>query len=123
MKEAIVPVFTCDFCGKKQFRKCDMSIHEKWCKKSPNNQHKCFQYCKHLVKSAEEYEVENYNEAFVGEKTVFTCALTKQKMYSFIAERRKLPVINESDAIRMPLECDSFKDPCDFNDHDFDFDL
>jgi hypothetical protein len=117
MKEAVVPVFTCDYCGKKQFRKCDMSRHEKWCKKNPNNDHKCFQYCKHLLKSEEEYEGhsnQDYDETFSGKKTVFTCALTKQKMYSFIAERKKLPVVNESDVIRMPLECKSYGDDLGF---------
>lgn len=113
MKEAIIPVFTCDYCGKKKFRKCDMSRHEKWCRNNPNNQHKCFQFCRYLVKSEEEYEGRDqydYDETFTGKKTVFHCALTNQKMYSFIAERKKLPVVNESDAVRMPLECESFKD-------------
>ena len=125
MKEAVVPVFTCDHCGKKQFRKSDMSRHEKWCKKNPNNDHKCFQFCKHLIKGEEEYEGVNYDEVFIGKKTVFQCALTKQKMYSFIAERKKLPVVNESDAIRMPLKCDSYVDQyaefLDAYSQDFDF--
>lgn len=116
------PYFKCDFCGKKQFRKSDMSLHEKWCKKNPNNQHTCFKYCKHLIKSEEEYEGFDY----VGLKTVFTCDILKQKMFSFIAERKKLPIINEAGAVRMPLECDKYEDInsdyLDFlNNNDSDF--
>lgn len=110
MKEETKLVFTCDFCGKKQFRKSDMVKHEKWCSKNPNNQHKCFEYCKHLIKTQEEYDGESYNESFIGNRTIFECALTKQKMFSYIAERKKLPVINELDEIRMPLECDMYVD-------------
>jgi len=107
-------VYKCDHCGKRQFRKYDMVQHEKWCKKNPQNQHKCFQFCHHLIKSEEEYEgADHYDqgETFFGTKTVFTCGLTNQKMYSFKAERRKLPVVNEPDTIRMPLQCESFNNP------------
>jgi hypothetical protein len=115
MKIETVSVFTCDYCGKKQFRKCDMSVHEKWCKLNPNNQHKCFQYCKHLIKTEEEYEGTTYDEVFIGLRTIFTCDILKQGMYSFIAERRKLPIVNEENTVRMPLECDKYKDQ-NFND-------
>jgi len=99
-------VYECEYCGKKQFRKGDMTKHEKWCKKNPNNNHKCFQYCKHLIKEDEEYS----GSDFVGNRTIFKCALTEQKMFSYIAEKRKLPIINESGNIRMPLECDKYED-------------
>lgn len=99
-------IYKCDFCGKRQFRQCDMTMHERWCKENPKNNHKCFQFCRHLIKTSEEYDGEN----FVGHRTIFTCELTKQGMFSYIAERKRLPVINEKDSIRMPLECDKFED-------------
>lgn len=110
MKIIETPHFKCDFCGKKQFRKSDMTKHEKWCKRAPNNMHKCFYYCKHLIKSDEDYEGVGYNGEYLGRRTVFTCGVLNKKMYSFIAERKKLPVISEVDNIRMPLECDKYED-------------
>jgi hypothetical protein len=109
MTENIVPVFTCDFCGKKQFRKCDMTLHERWCKKNPNNLHKCFEFCIHLKKYEVEYEgTDRYGEEYLGKKTEFTCDVLKKQMFSFIAEKRRLPVINELHTSRMPLECDKY---------------
>jgi len=117
MEITLQNVYKCDHCGKKQFRKCDMTRHEKFCKENPNNKHKCFQYCKHLQKSEDEYEGQSHydaGETFFGVKTVFTCALTKQKMFSYIAERKSLPVVKEEDSIRMPLECEKYKDKNDW---------
>lgn len=120
MKIILQNVYHCEYCEKKQFRKCDMSRHEKHCKQNPNNQHKCFDICKHLLKEEEEYITKNRwgcnddgdtLEEYVGTRTVFKCALTNQKMYSYIAERKRLPVLNEPDVIRMPLECDKYRDP------------
>ena len=115
MKIILQNVYHCEYCEKKQFRKCDMSRHEKHCKQNPNNQHKCFEICKHLLKEEEEYKVQYSGDdtdgGYVGTRTVFKCALTNQKMYSYIAERKRLPVVNEPDTIRMPLECDKYEDP------------
>jgi len=107
MKIETMPVYTCEFCGKKQFRKSDMTKHEKWCKHNPNNQHACFKYCNHLIRE-EEYYGTGESDCPSGKKTIFTCALTNQTMYSFIAERRKLGVVTEGDTVRMPLECDKY---------------
>jgi hypothetical protein len=107
MEITLQNVYKCDHCGKKQFRKGDMTKHEKWCKGNPNNRHKCFQYCNHLIKEDEEYE----GSDFVGSRTIFKCGLTEQKMFSYIAERKRLPIINENDNIRMPVECDKYEDP------------
>src|SRR5580698_8853870 len=96
-----VSIFKCDFCGKKSFRKGDTTRHEKWCPANPNNKHACFNDCKHLIRGEEEYEG---RDEYVGKKSTFTCALTMQKMFSYIAERKKLPVVSEKDAARMPVE-------------------
>ena len=117
MKLIETTIFICDFCGKKQFRKSDMTKHEKWCKKNPQNKHKCFEFCKHLVKSREHYEQGD----FTGFKTIFTCSKLNQEMYSSIAERRKLPVITDGVTVRMPLECEHYTDTnpayCDHPDY------
>ncbi len=102
-------VHKCDYCGKKYFRKCDASRHERYCSQSPANNHLCFQQCKHLIRGEEPYEGYSGNLEFTGNRTTFTCQLTGQKMYSYIAERKRHPVVNESDTIRMPLECDKYK--------------
>ena len=99
-------IFKCEHCGKRQFRKCDMTLHERWCKKNPNNQHMCLKFCTHLEKTEEEYQ----GYEFISKRTVFKCGLTGQQMFSFVAERRKLPVVTNPDAIRMPLECDKYRD-------------
>lgn len=110
MKIIQAEIYKCGHCGKVQFRKCDMSKHEKWCKKNPNNKHMCFELCQHLKKEEIDYEVEGGydNDGYSGKRTIFTCMITSQKLFSFIAERRKLPVIKEEDTIRMPLECDKY---------------
>ncbi len=102
-----VTVFQCDHCGKKQFRKCDMTQHEKWCFKNENNKHKCFQYCKHLIRSKEFIEEGGYQM-----KTVFTCGVTKKNMFSYKAERRKISHYTP-DAERMPLKCEFYEDRMD----------
>ncbi len=109
-------IYKCDHCGKVQFRKCDMTKHEKWCKENPNNKHYCFGYCVHLLKTKEEYEGQDRYESggtFVGQRTVFTCAVTNQRMYSFLAEKRKIPI--PEGAVRMPLQCDLYKDRGEFS--------
>lgn len=122
MTEITTPHFKCDFCGKKQFRKSDMVKHEKWCKLNPNNKHICFAYCKNLIKSEEDYEGISSDGEYLGRRTVFTCTALNQKMYSFIAERRKLPIIRDPDTIRMPLDCDKYVDQSAYNPFD-DFEL
>jgi len=79
MKITTQDVFHCDFCKKKQFRKGDMTKHEKWCKYNPNNQHACFNFCENLIRSEEHYDGIYYE----SKKTVFTCNISKKEMYSY----------------------------------------
>lgn len=112
MKIETAQIYKCDHCGKVQFRKCDMSKHEKWCKLNPNNRHACYEFCKHLVKGEEQYEGQSRydsGEGYTGKRTVFTCGLTGQKMYSFKAEKLKLPVVTEEGTVRMPIKCNKFE--------------
>jgi len=97
-----VTVFQCEFCGKKQYRKNDMSLHEKWCKKNPKNDHKCFQHCVHLIKSREEIDCDR---EWPSTRCTFQCNVTKKFLYSSIAERRKIVPLLDKSVERMPLEC------------------
>jgi len=106
-------VHKCDYCGKKHFRKGDATRHEKYCSQNPANNHLCFQMCKNLVQGKEEYEGCKDEIKFTGTRTTFTCQLTGQKMYSYIAERKRHPVVTEPDTIRMPLECDKYESKTD----------
>ncbi len=108
MTEIETTIFKCDHCGKRQFRKCDMVRHEKWCKENPSNKHKCFEMCQHLVKTEEQYIIQG-EDGYVSKKTIFTCNVNSQRMFSFIAERKKLPVVNETGVVRMPLQCDDYE--------------
>lgn len=101
-------IYKCEHCGKKQFRKCDMSRHEKWCKKKPENKHKCFQFCVYLKKDTEEIEGTGniWEERGNVTRCTFTCEKTMQRMYSFIAERRGIPM--HDGEVRMPTECDMY---------------
>ena len=114
MKIIETTVYQCDYCGKKQYRKCDMTKHEKWCKKNPKNDHKCFQYCVHLVRDREDCYDEGESPKT---RRTFTCSLLNKKMYSYIAERRDI-VRNLYDCERMPLQCDSYKDRMDIYEID-----
>ncbi len=115
MKIEQATIYRCDHCGKVQFRKGDMTKHEKWYKLNPTNLHACFKFCQNLIKSEERYEVDGgysaYGNGYSGMRTVFTCKVTGMEMYSFIAERRKLPVVNDGNSIRMPIQCDHYKNP------------
>ena len=104
-------IYKCEHCKKVMFRKCDMSRHEKWCKKKPENQHKCFEYCIHLNRERETIDDGYTPYEFSSTRRVFTCGVTGQKMYSSIAERRG--IVPEG-ATRMPLECKDYHDRIDY---------
>jgi len=64
--------------------------------------------CKNLERGEEPYEAEKDGIVFNGTRTTFSCKLSGQKMFSYIAERKRLPVVTEPDTIRMPLVCDKY---------------
>lgn len=108
MKEEKKMVYTCVFCGKYYISKHHAKTHEDFCKKNPNNQHACFDFCTHLKRNSILTED--------GHITYFTCeAKDGKKMFSYKAEKfiKLYPSINNLDisgAERMPLTCELFKE-------------
>jgi hypothetical protein len=107
MKTEQRTVFICEYCQKKMFGKGAMVRHEKYCKKNPNNQHKCFQWCKHL----EMEKIREVDEMGMYNRTWFTCkAKQNQAMYSYKFEKNTSKPKDELNGLeRMPLECEHFK--------------
>jgi hypothetical protein len=86
------------------FGKGAMSRHEKYCRDNPNNQHKCFEFCKHLKRdvhiNSDDYE--NYEK-----RTYMTCMKTGKALYSYKFEKNTNKPVNALEGLeRMPLECD-----------------
>ncbi len=101
MKVKTRKVYYCDYCKKHLLTKYSMICHEKICKRNPNNFHKCFEYCKHLVKETDE------------EKTEFYCNITERFMYSYKVENKKWFKDGSRDFskhIRMPLKCKYYEE-------------
>ena len=101
-------VYYCKFCNKHMLSAGFMTIHELHCRKDPKNQHKCFQYCKHLIKKRD------------MERTDFYCEITKKHMYSYKVENKDWFCNGGSDFsehIRMPLECKYY----DIEDGHYDY--
>ena len=106
MKE--VKAYKCDFCNKVSLGK--LFHHEKYCKHNPENKHACFN-CEFLTVDLD------ITENCFGQKTsikTFHCDKKHVLMHSYIAERRKLNVVNGTE--RMPVKCDLWK----FNENDFE---
>ena len=108
MKEKQATIYQCEYCKKWYQKKHACIKHEKFCSKNPKNQHACFDMCPYLEKTYEDADVE-IGDGYTRKVTVFICKITNALMYSYIAERRNLPCINDSDHIRMPLKCDNFE--------------
>ena len=85
-----------------------MARHEKYCRYNPENKHKCFEYCTNLKR---ERVIQGRHL-----ETVFTCEITGNKMYSYLAEKKKTAYFGcpiELTGIRMPLECELYKEMSD----------
>lgn len=90
-----VEAYKCDHCPKTSTNPSALFQHERRCKKNPNNKHKCFDFCKHLV-------LEINSDTMFKQ---FKCGVTNGYMYSYKREYRGLRLYGE----RMPLECDKFE--------------
>jgi hypothetical protein len=103
MKEYIGKIFECKYCGKKSAWKTVIVNHEKICKENPNNKHKCFDFCEHLIKDV------NYDDSGIKE-TTFYCPKIDKSLYSYKVERCQhmfRHVISKK--TRMPLECNFYE--------------
>ena len=109
MKKTTETVYSCEHCGKKMFSAGAMSLHERMCRRNPNNMHRCFAICKHCTK---EYQDTKDNDYEFGNRRdiVFLCAKQPQlKMYSYKLERYLHNSPRMQGLTRMPLECDLFE--------------
>lgn len=97
-------VFECEFCGKRMLNKGSMTLHERMCRKNPNNKHKCFQYCRWLNMTYEE----GLRVFYCGN---VNCFLSEENLYSYKLERNYIGrmQIERQKLIRMPLQCDCYE--------------
>ena len=89
-----------------------MARHEKYCRRNPNNMHKCFDLCSHLKRTT---ELIPGKSPFLSNSyaTVFVCEKTGQKMYSYLLEKKATSYfgcpIKSDGLVRMPLDCRDYK--------------
>jgi hypothetical protein len=105
MKSEKTMIHTCEFCRKYYKRKNAAEWHELHCRENPKNKHKCFEFCKHLKKTDWIEPTEYGGDQKVGVE--FTCGITGKQLHSYVAERRKLSLVDWT--TRMPLECETFE--------------
>ena len=99
MRKTKESVYRCDHCNRAIVSKGSMALHERMCKKNPNNQHQCFEFCNHL----------NKEEAYNGEIS-FTCYKRPDiELYSYKLERFKSKAERMIDKERMPLQCELYE--------------
>lgn len=111
-----ITLYICEHCKKRYEVKPAAERHELYCFRNPANFHACFKHCKHLIKDKEKFDEDPHGGWATTdmERVSFQCAITKQFMYSFVAERRNcVPVYNDweedREYIRMPLECEHYE--------------
>jgi len=116
MKKTNETVYRCDHCNKAMVSAGFMKLHERMCKKNPNNQHQCFKYCKHLIK--EQFDIKDgYGHNIGSSEISFTCAkIPDIEMYSYKLERYSSKSGRISGLTRMPLECELYES---LDGHDF----
>ena len=109
MKQTNEKVYRCDHCNKAMVSAGFMKLHERMCKENPNNQHKCFQYCEHLVR--DQYDITDDEGHKCGSSEVtFTCAKKSDiELFSYKLERYKSNELRRKGMTRMPLECDLYE--------------
>lgn len=100
-------IYRCDHCPKHYLSKGAAERHEQFCRRNPNNKHRCFG-CEHLVATQEATGVDKDGNLRTAGKR-FACAKFGRDMYSYVAERRELTQRMPADVVRMPLECTGFE--------------
>ena len=99
-------VYRCAYCNKAMLSKGAMTLHERMCKKNPKNQHKCFKYCKWLIKN------KNVEDGFSEfDCTNPNCGYYNKGLYSYKLERNSTfkDRVKEDNLIRMPLMCKHYE--------------
>lgn len=104
MKVKLELVYRCDHCNKAMRSNGSMALHERMCSENPKNNHKCFQYCKYLLKDKDDSD---------GTIT-FYCENTKSKyhfqdLYSYKLERFYFNKDRINKMSRMPLKCNHYQ--------------
>lgn len=100
MKIETRKVYRCEHCNKWYISASACSVHERFCRKKPENKHKCFDFYEHL----------QMNNTYPKKEMI--CKLSGEYMYSYKWERRCHYHGNSPERKgikRMPLECDKFK--------------
>ena len=100
-------VYRCDYCNRAIVSKGSMTVHEKMCKNNPENKHKCFEYCKHLIKSTKTMDFGDEDDILLI--TEFTCSITGNKMKSYKVKRNSVLLNETKHLIFMPLKCDLYE--------------
>ena len=85
-----------------------MARHEKYCRHNPNNKHKCFDLCRHLLRKRTLIEGKDPFNRY-SYQTILSCNNLNIKMYSYLLEKKQTSFrghpIKADGLIRMPLEC------------------
>ena len=93
-------IYICEFCRRKMFGKGAMSLHEKQCKHNPKNKHKCFEFCRYLIKGFDKEK---------SETTFFCSKQNDLSLYSYKLERFSCHKTRIKYLSRMPLECNFYE--------------
>jgi hypothetical protein len=120
MKTTDEKVYRCDYCNRAIVSAGSMKLHERMCKKNPNNRHECFKYCKFLKKENGYLEDEEYEN-----EVMFTCEKQPElSLYSYKLERFKKNAGRIRDLTRMPLNCDLYEvaEGHNYNEPDYLYD-
>ena len=97
-------LYRCDFCTAHRLSPAAALHHEHFCKRNPNNKHKCFG-CQHLAVAD--------GIAPDGRRLKsFTCEALNKPLYSYVAEKRGVAgtygLLPEG-SVRMPLACPAYR--------------
>lgn len=110
MKKIQTTIYQCEYCGRKMFGAGAMGRHEKLCRMNPKNAHKCYEFCKNLMREEITTPVSSDPEDGRISKTIFYCSKNpSQLLYSYKMEIR-FPQYITPDMIRMPMECDLYEE-------------
>jgi hypothetical protein len=102
------PVYICEFCKKKYFRKHACERHEKYCLKNPVNDFICFKDCKHLELIEMSTQIGWTGEdELMRDLNCYQCNAKDIYLYSSKAEFCNHSTIEFSE--KMPLTCDKYK--------------